>query len=114
MALLGDLVQARGIPPTARGHAIPGSLCFDCLQTPGDQIAERVRCEAELKAEFNAARRPWARPAEGLGRLFQTAAQGRRLSARAVEDAEELGHLAHVANLDRRVGHPVPALGKDG
>ena len=53
-ALLRGLMDARGIPSTGEGHAIPGSLCYDCLQTRGDQIADRVRWEAELEAEFNA------------------------------------------------------------
>ncbi len=48
-------MEARGIPADGEGHVIPGRLCFDCLQTRGDQIAERVRWEAELEAEFNAA-----------------------------------------------------------
>ena len=53
-ALLRGLMDARGIPSAGEGHAIPGSLCYDCLQTRGDQIADRVRWEAELEAEFNA------------------------------------------------------------
>ena len=52
-ALLRDLMEARGIPTGVEGHVIPGSLCYDCLQTRGDQIADRVRWEAELEAEFN-------------------------------------------------------------
>ena len=57
-ALLRGLMEARGIPADGEGHVIPGSLCFDCLQTRGDQIAERVRWEAELEAEFNAGQEP--------------------------------------------------------
>ena len=34
-------------------RSISTSLCYDCLQTRGDQIADRVRWEAELEAEFN-------------------------------------------------------------
>ena len=56
--LLRDLMQARGIPAGGEGHVIPGTLCFDCLQTRGDQIADRVRWEAELEAEFNAGQQP--------------------------------------------------------
>ena len=52
-ALLRDLMEARGIPAGGEGHVIPGTLCYDCLQTRGDQIADRVRWEAELEAEFN-------------------------------------------------------------
>ena len=57
-ALLRDLMKARGIPTGGEGHAIPGTLCYDCLQTRGDQIADRVRWEAELEAEFNARQEP--------------------------------------------------------
>ena len=57
-ALLRDLMEARGIPTGGAGHAIPGTLCYDCLQTRGDQIADRVRWEAELEAEFNAQQEP--------------------------------------------------------
>ena len=57
-ARLRELMAARGIPTDGEGHAIPGSLCYDCLQTRGDQIAERVRWEAELEADFNARREP--------------------------------------------------------
>ena len=57
-ALLRDLMEARGIPTGGEGHVIPGTLCYDCLQTRGDQIADRVRWEAELEAEFNNAQQP--------------------------------------------------------
>ena len=50
--LLRELMEARGIPADGDGHAIPGSVCFDCLQTRGDQIRERVEWEAALEAEF--------------------------------------------------------------
>ena len=53
-ALLRGLMAARGISTEGAGHAIPGSLCYDCLQTRADQIADRVRWEAALEAEFNA------------------------------------------------------------
>ena len=52
--LLRELMEARGIATDGEGHAIPGSVCFDCLQTRGDQIRERVEWEAELEAEFHA------------------------------------------------------------
>ncbi len=52
--LLRELMEVRGIPADGAGHAIPGSVCFDCLQTRGDQIRERVEWEAELEAEFKA------------------------------------------------------------
>ena len=52
--LLHELMQARDIPTGGEGHVIPGSVCFDCLQTRGDQIRERVEWEAELESEFNA------------------------------------------------------------
>ena len=53
-ALLRKLMEDRGIPAGGEGHAIPGTLCFDCLQTRRDQIEERVAWEAELEAEFRA------------------------------------------------------------
>ena len=56
--LLRDLMTARGISTDGEGHAIPGTLCYDCLQTRGDQIADRVRWEAELEAGFNAGQQP--------------------------------------------------------
>ena len=56
--LLRDLMTARGISTDGEGHVIPGTLCYDCLQTRGDQIADRVRWEAEIEAEFNAGQQP--------------------------------------------------------
>ena len=53
-ALLRELMAARGIPADGEGHAIPGTLCFDCLQTRRDQIEARVEWEVELEAEFKA------------------------------------------------------------
>ena len=53
-ALLRELMADRGIPTDGEGHAIPGTLCFDCLQTRRDQIEARVEWEAELEAEFKA------------------------------------------------------------
>ena len=51
-ALLRQLMEERGIPTDGEGHAIPGTLCFDCLQTRRDQIEQRVEWEADLEAEF--------------------------------------------------------------
>ena len=53
-ALLRELMADRGIPADGEGHAIPGTLCFDCLQTRRDQIEARVEWEAEIEAEFKA------------------------------------------------------------
>ncbi len=53
-ALLRQLMEERGIPTDGEGHTIPGTLCFDCLQTRRDQIEDRVAWEAELEAEFRA------------------------------------------------------------
>ena len=53
-ALLRTIMEERGIPTDAEGHAIPGTLCFDCLQTRRDQIEARVAWEEELEAEFRA------------------------------------------------------------
>ena len=52
--LLRKLMEDRGIPTGGEGHAIPGTLCFDCLQTRLDQIEARVAWEAALEAEFRA------------------------------------------------------------
>ena len=53
-ALLRQIMEERGVSTDDEGHAIPGTLCFDCLQTRLDQIEERVAWEAELEAEFRA------------------------------------------------------------
>ena len=55
-ARLRELMVARGIDVEGEGHAIPGSVCYDCLQTRQDQIAARRVWEAELEAEFNGSR----------------------------------------------------------
>ena len=53
-ALLREIMEERGIPTDGEGHLIPGTLCFDCLQTRRDQIEDRVAWEAELEAQFRA------------------------------------------------------------
>ncbi|MXY25875.1 MAG: hypothetical protein F4Y45_15325 [Acidobacteria bacterium] len=53
-AHLRELMIARGIDTEGEGHEIPGSVCYDCLQTRPDQIEERTQWEAELEAEFTA------------------------------------------------------------
>ncbi len=53
-ALLRTMMEERGIFTDGEGHAIPGTLCFDCLQTRRDQIEDRVAWEAALEAEFRA------------------------------------------------------------
>ena len=52
--LLRQIMEERGISTDDEGHAIPGTLCFDCLQTRRDQIEDRVAWEAALEAEFRA------------------------------------------------------------
>ena len=52
--LLRELMTAHGIPTEGEGHSIPGSVCYDCLQTRRDQIQERSDWEAQLEAEFKA------------------------------------------------------------
>ena len=52
-ARLRELMVARGIEVEGEGHAVPGSVCYDCLQTRRDQIAARTAWEAELEVEFN-------------------------------------------------------------
>ncbi len=51
-AHLRELMIARGMDTEGEGHEIPGSVCYDCLQTRPDQIEERTQWEAELEAEF--------------------------------------------------------------
>ena len=63
-AHLRELMVARGIDVEAEGHAIPGSVCYDCLQTRQDQIAARRTWEAELEAEFNGSRADDSRAAD--------------------------------------------------
>ena len=52
--LLRELMMVRGISTESAGHSIPGSICYDCLQTRRDQIEARQKWEAELEAEFKA------------------------------------------------------------
>ena len=33
-ALLRKLMEDRGIPTDVEGHAIPGTLCYDCVKDP--------------------------------------------------------------------------------
>ena len=53
-AHLRELMIARGMDTEGEGHEVPGSVCYDCLQTRPDQIEERTTWEAELEAEFRA------------------------------------------------------------
>lgn len=52
--LLRELMAARGMVTDGEGHSIPGSVCYDCLQTRRDQIEVRRKWEAELEAAFKA------------------------------------------------------------
>jgi len=51
-ALLRALMQARGL--STEGHAVPASVCFDCLQTRRDQAREEVERDQRMEAEFAA------------------------------------------------------------
>jgi len=52
--LLRELMMARGISTEGAGHSIPGSICYDCLQTRRDQIEARQKWEADLETDFKA------------------------------------------------------------
>ena len=58
-ALLRELMETRGIPTEGEGHVVPGSVCYDCIQTRRDQsdaVRERdERMEAEFAASQSAA-----------------------------------------------------------
>ena len=58
-ALLRELMEARGISTEGEGHVVPGSVCYDCIQTRRDQsdaVRERdERMEAEFAAGQSAA-----------------------------------------------------------
>ena len=58
-ALLRELMEARGIATDGEGHVVPGSVCYDCIQTRRDRsdaVRERdERMEAEFAAEQSAA-----------------------------------------------------------
>ena len=51
-AQLRELMTARGIPTDGEGHLVPGSVCYDCLQTRADQIELWNKWEEELAAEY--------------------------------------------------------------
>ena len=51
-ALLKKLMAAQGLPTD--GHAIDAKVCFDCLQTRGDQARGVVERDAKMETEFAA------------------------------------------------------------
>ena len=51
-AALKKLMQAQGL--STEGHAVDGSVCFDCLQTRSDQARAVVARDAKMEAEFAA------------------------------------------------------------
>ena len=51
-AQLRELMTARGISTDGEGHLVPGSVCYDCLQTRRDQIELWTKWEEELASEY--------------------------------------------------------------
>ena len=51
-ALLRTLMQSRGLP--TEGHRVDSKVCYDCLQTRGDQARTVVERDQKLEAEFAA------------------------------------------------------------
>jgi ankyrin repeat protein len=49
---LRQLMTARGISTDGEGHVVPGSVCYDCLQTRADQIELWTKWEEELASEY--------------------------------------------------------------
>ena len=54
-ALLEELMTARGIDIEGQAHRVPGSVCFDCLQTRRDQIRFVADRDERMEAAFDPA-----------------------------------------------------------
>ena len=48
--LLTELMEAQGL--STEGHAVPGSVCYDCLQTRADQIRAWIEREERMEKAF--------------------------------------------------------------
>jgi ankyrin repeat protein len=51
-ALLRTLMQAKGLP--TEGHRVDSKVCYDCLQTRGDQARAVVERDQKMEADFAA------------------------------------------------------------
>ena len=51
-ALLRKLMQEKGLP--VEGHRVDSKVCYDCLQTRGDQARAVVERDQKMEADFAA------------------------------------------------------------
>ena len=56
-ALLEELMTARRIDTEGEAHRVPGSVCYDCLQTRRDQIRFVAERDTKMEAAFDPADR---------------------------------------------------------
>ena len=54
-ARLEELMTARGLDTEGEAHVVPGSVCYDCLQTRRDQIRAVAERDEWMEANFDAA-----------------------------------------------------------
>ena len=52
---LEELMTARGLDTEGEAHVVPGSVCYDCLQTRRDQIRAVAARDEWMEANFDAA-----------------------------------------------------------
>ena len=52
-ARLEELMQARGLDTEGEAHRVPGSVCYDCLQTRRDQIRAVTERDEWMEANFD-------------------------------------------------------------
>ena len=52
-ARLEELMQARGFDTEGDAHKVPGSVCYDCLQTRSDQIRAVAERDEWMEANFD-------------------------------------------------------------
>ena len=48
-------MQARGLDTEGEAHVVPGSVCFDCLQTRRDQTRSVAERDEWMEANFDPA-----------------------------------------------------------
>ncbi len=52
-ARLEELMQARGLDTAGEAHRVPGSVCYDCLQTRRDQIRAVAERDEWMESNFD-------------------------------------------------------------
>ena len=52
-ARLKELMRARGLDTEGEAHRVPGSVCYDCLQTRFDQIRAVATRDEWMEANFD-------------------------------------------------------------